>query len=332
MQGTAQAVVLGLVNGAGQVSASVQRLTGNSVSIVTYRQTLAAPVVCAGVGLHSGERVRLVLQPAPAGHGIVFKRSDLTDRDPIIEAKAHHVTGVRLGTTISNSDGASVATVEHLLAALAGLGVDDVLIDIDGPEVPVMDGSSAVFVELIRHVGLKSHGIARRAIQVLKPIVVGTEGRQARFMPSLSSVIEVDIDFEHQAVGRQSYAFEVTDRIFSEQIAAARTFGFKKDFDALLAAGLARGGSMDNAIVLDETGVANPDGLRFDDEFVRHKALDALGDIYLAGAPILGRYIASRPGHAINNEAVRALLDDPTAWTMVSLGEVEAEARLQVSR
>lgn len=294
---------------------------------MTYRHTLAAPVVCAGIGLHTGERVRLVLQPASAGAGIIFIRTDITDRENRIEARADAVSGVRLGTTISNSDGVSVATVEHLMAALAGLGVDDLMIEIDGPELPVMDGSSAPFVEMIDHVGLRAHAAPRRAIQVLKPVIVETEGRRASFLPAIRSVIEVEINFEHQTVGRQSCVFDVTPGVFSRDIAAARTFGFKRDYDALLAAGLAKGGSMDNAVVLDEDGVVNPDGLRFDDEFARHKALDALGDLYLAGAPIIGRYHAQRPGHAINNDAVRALLADRSAWKMVSMRDVPVEAR-----
>ena len=284
-----------------------------------YRQTLAAPAVCAGIGLHSGERVRLALQPATAGSGIVFIRSDITDRDNRIEVRADAVTAVRLGTTISNDQGVSVATVEHLMAALAGLGVDDVRIEIDGPELPVMDGSSAPFIALIDQVGLVEHAAPRRGIQVLKPVVVETEGRRASFLPALKPIIEVEIQFEHASVGRQSCLFEVAPGVFSREIAAARTFGFRKDYDALLAAGLARGGSMDNAVVLNDQGVENPDGLRFDDEFARHKALDALGDLYLAGAPIIGRYHATRPGHAINNQALRALLDDPTAWKWTAM-------------
>ena len=288
-------------------------------SIVINRQTLAAPVVCAGIGLHSGERVRLALQPALAGTGVIFIRSDVTDRDNRIEAKADSVSAVRLGTTISNGDGVSVATIEHLMAAFAGLGVDDVLVDIDGPELPVMDGSSAPFVSLINRVGLQAHAVPRRAIQVLKPVTIETEGRYCSFMPALRPAIEVEIQFEHMAVGRQNCAFDISPKIFSDTIASARTFGFKRDYEALLEAGLARGGSMDNAIVLDETGVVNPEGLRYQNEFARHKALDALGDLYLAGAPIIGRYIAHRPGHAINNAALKALLADTSAWKMVSM-------------
>tara|TARA_R110000744_G_scaffold36034_6_gene83290 strand:+ start:30157 stop:30987 length:831 start_codon:yes stop_codon:yes gene_type:complete len=263
--------------------------------------------------------VRLVLKPASTGAGISFVRSDITDRDNRIAARAENVTTVRLGTTIANEAGASVATVEHLMAALAGLGVDDAIVEIDGPELPVMDGSSAPFVDLVNRVGLKRLAAPRRAIQVLKPVIVESEGRRASFLPALTSMIEVEINFEHSAVGNQTCTFEVTPEIFSTDIAAARTFGFRKDLDALLAAGLARGGSMENAVVLDDDGVANPEGLRFDDEFARHKALDALGDLYLAGAPIIGRYHAQRPGHAINNLALRALLADKSAWKMVTV-------------
>lgn len=285
------------------------------------RQTLAAAAVCSGIGLHSGERVRLVLKPAAPGTGIVFERTDLDGDNTRVEARATNVTTVRLGTTIANEAGVSVATVEHLMAALAALGVDDVLVEIDGPEVPIVDGSSAPFVDLIAQVGLKSSAAPRRAIRVLRSVSAEYQGRTATFMPSLTPVIDVEIDFPHPAVGRQRYAFDISADTFTGEVASARTFGFKRDVDALRAAGLARGGSMDNAVVLDESGVLNEEGLRFADEFARHKALDALGDLALAGAPILGRYQASQPGHALNNVAVRALLADESAWKMVTLSE-----------
>ena len=288
------------------------------------RQTLASAAVCSGIGLHSGERVRLVLKPAAPGTGIVFERTDLDTADNRVEAKATNVTTVRLGTTIANEAGVSVATVEHLMAALAALGVDDVLIEIDGPEVPIVDGSSAPFVDLIAQVGLKATAMPRRAIRVLKAVSAEFQGRTATFMPSLRPVIDVEIDFPHPSVGRQHYAFDISAETFTGEVASARTFGFKRDVEALRAAGLARGGSMDNAVVLDESGVLNEEGLRFADEFARHKALDALGDLALAGAPILGRYQASQPGHALNNVAVRALLADETAWKMVTLSEALA--------
>jgi UDP-3-O-[3-hydroxymyristoyl] N-acetylglucosamine deacetylase len=268
----------------------------------------------------------MVLQPASAGAGILFVRSDISDRNNRIAARAENVNEVRLGTTITNDDGVSIATVEHLMAALAGLGVDDAIIEVEGPEVPVMDGSSAPFVKLIRQVGLKSHAMPRRAIQVLRPVMVDVDERSAGFLPALKPSIEIEISFEHAAVGRQSCAFDIAPDIFSDDIASARTFGFRKDYEALLAAGLARGGSMENAVVLDDDGIVNPEGLRFKDEFVRHKALDALGDIALAGAPIIGCYRAARPGHAINNAAVRALLADKSSWKWVNMRDVEAGA------
>lgn len=288
------------------------------------RQTLASAAVCSGIGLHSGERVRLVLKPAAPGTGIVFERTDLDTVDNRVEAKATNVTTVRLGTTIANEAGVSVATVEHLMAALAALGVDDALIEIDGPEIPIVDGSSAPFVDLIAQVGLKASAMPRRAIRVLKAVSAEFQGRTATFMPSLRPVIDVEIDFPHPSVGRQRYAFDISAETFTGEVASARTFGFKRDVEALRAAGLARGGSMDNAVVLDESGILNEEGLRFADEFARHKALDALGDLALAGAPILGRYQASQPGHALNNVAVRALLADETAWKMVTLSEALA--------
>lgn len=288
------------------------------------RQTLASAAVCSGIGLHSGERVRLVLKPATPGTGIVFVRTDLGGDDNRVEAKATNVTTVRLGTTIANEAGVSVATVEHLMAALAALEIDDALIEIDGPEVPIVDGSSAPFVDLIAQVGLKASAMPRRAIRVLKAVSAEFQGRTATFMPSLRPVIDVEIDFPHPSVGRQRYAFDISAETFTGEVASARTFGFKRDVEALRAAGLARGGSMDNAVVLDESGILNEEGLRFADEFARHKALDALGDLALAGAPILGRYQASQPGHALNNVAVRALLADEMAWKMVTLSEALA--------
>lgn len=288
------------------------------------RQTLASAAVCSGIGLHSGERVRLVLKPAAPGTGIVFERTDIDTAENRVEAKATNVTTVRLGTTIANEAGVTVATVEHLMAALAALGVDDALIEIDGPEIPIVDGSSAPFVDLIAQVGLKASAMPRRAIRVLKAVSAEYQGRTATFMPSLRPVIDVEIDFPHPSVGRQRYAFDISAETFAGEVASARTFGFKRDVEALRAAGLARGGSMDNAVVLDESGILNEEGLRFADEFARHKALDALGDLALAGAPILGRYQASQPGHALNNVAVRALLADESAWKMVTLSEALA--------
>lgn len=289
---------------------------------MTERTTLAQAAVCAGIGLHTGARVRMVLKPAQAGTGIVFERTDLDCADRKIPARFDLVRSTDLGTTIVNADGASVSTVEHLMAAFAGLGVDDVLVELHGPEVPAMDGSSMPFIELLEHTGLKTQPAPRRAIRVLKPVEVSLGGRTAVFLPSLQPAIDVSIDFDNAVIGRQQYRFEVTPARFRDEIAAARTFGFRREYETLVKAGLARGGSMENAIVLDDDGVANPEGLRFADEFVRHKILDAVGDLYLAGAPILGLYQASRPGHGINNVAVRALIADTAAWKWVTMSEI----------
>lgn len=289
---------------------------------MTERTTLAQAAVCAGIGLHTGARVRMVLKPAAAGTGIVFERTDGDHADRQIPARYDLVRSTDLGTTIVNEAGASVSTVEHVMAAFAGLGVDDVIVELHGPEVPAMDGSSLPFIELIEHAGLKTQPVPRRAIRVLKPVEVSLGGRTAVFLPSVQPAIDVSIDFDNAVIGRQQYRFEVSPAGFRSDIAAARTFGFRREYETLLKAGLARGGSMENAIVLDEDGVANPEGLRFADEFVRHKVLDALGDLYLAGAPILGLYQASRPGHGINNVAVRALMADTSAWKWVMMSEI----------
>lgn len=286
------------------------------------RTTLAAPAVCAGIGLHTGARVRMALKPASAGSGIIFLRADLDLPDTQIPARHDIVRSTDLGTTLVNEDGASVSTVEHLMAAFAGLGIDDLVVELDGPEIPAMDGSSAPFVDLMLRAGLKTHPVPRRAIQVLKPIEVEDGGRRAVFLPALKPAIDVEIEFSDPTIGHQHYAFEVTPEAFCQAVAPARTFGFRRDLDMMLKNGLARGGSMENAIVVEDDGVANPEGLRFADEFVRHKALDALGDLYLAGSPILGLYRASRPGHGLNSLALKTLLADTSAWSYVSMRDV----------
>lgn len=263
--------------------------------------------------------MRMAMKPASVGTGIVFERSDLELDDRRIPARRDYVRSTDLGTTLVNEAGASAATVEHLMAAFAGLGVDDVIVELDGPEVPAMDGSSAPFVDLILRAGLKTTAAPRKAIKILKPVEVEDGARRAVLLPSLKPAIDVEIDFEDPAIGRQHFYFEVTRETFADLVAPARTFGFRRDLNALLMAGLARGGSMENAVVLDDEGVANPEGLRFADEFVRHKALDALGDLYLAGAPILGLYRATRPGHGLNARALSALFADDTAWCWETL-------------
>ena len=281
-----------------------------------YQQTIQCPVVCAGIGVHSGERARLVMKPAPVGSGIRFRRTDIADRDNLIIARGDHVTEVTLGTTLRNGEGVSVATVEHLLAACAGVGIDNLLIEIDGPEVPIMDGSAAVYCELFLSAGLREQSAMRRRIRILETVEVGEGNKWARLAPSADDylTIRAKIEFESRAIGTQQMALRLLPGMFARDIAFARTFGFARDVEKLKSMGLARGGSLDNAVVLDGDMIVNPEGLRSSDEFIRHKILDAVGDLMLAGAPIAGTYEARQPGHALNNLLVRALLDAPHAW------------------
>lgn len=282
---------------------------------VEYQNTLKTTVICAGIGVHSGARARMVIKPADVNTGIRFRRTDLEAPADIL-ARGDHVTEVQLGTTLTNELGQSVATVEHFLAACAGMGLDNILIEIDGPEVPIMDGSSSVFCELFQNAGLKAQTALRRRIRILDTVEVRDGVKWARLSPSADNVLtlKAKIEFETKAIGTQQMAMRLMPGLFARDIAFARTFGFARDVETLKAMGLARGGSLDNAVVIDGDQVINPEGLRSDDEFIRHKLLDAVGDLMLAGAPIAGLYEARQPGHAMNNKLVRALLEQPEAW------------------
>lgn len=285
---------------------------------MTYQTTLSGPALCAGVGLHTGERARLAFKPAEANTGIVFVRTDVSSAERVIIADGRHVTTTQLGTTLANEDGVSVSTVEHLVAACAGVGLDNVIVEIDGPEVPIMDGSSTLYCQLLMQAGLRQLPALRRRIRILKPVEVRDGGKYARLVPSEVAggpmEMRIRIDFPSAAIGEQVCRFTLSPGAFSESLAFARTFGFANDVEKLQAMGLARGGSMENAIVLDGDNILNPEGLRADDEFVRHKMLDAVGDLHLAGAFIEGIFEADQPGHAINNRLVRALFDNRDAW------------------
>lgn len=295
------------------------------MSQIEHQSTLQDRVTCAGIGVHSGARARMTIKPAPSGSGIRFLRTDLTGT-AAISAHADIVTDLQLGTTLSGGDGASVATVEHFMAACAGLGLDNLLVEIDGPEVPIMDGSSAVFCELMLGVGIKRQSGLRRRIRILDTIEVRDGVKLARLSPSADKVLTLSakIEFETEAIGTQQMSMRMAPGLFARDIAFARTFGFVRDVEALKKIGLARGGSLDNAIVIDGDVIMNPEGLRSDDEFIRHKLLDAVGDLYLAGAPIAGYYQAHQPGHAMNNRLVRALLEQPESWCWET-DEVEPE-------
>lgn len=291
------------------------------------QQTIERPAVCAGIGVHSGEKARLVLKPAPVGTGVVFRRTDLDAIDITIHAHADAVSDTRLGTTLTNEAGVSVAVVEHLMAALAGMGIDNLIIDIDGPEVPIMDGSSAVFCELLLQAGLKKQSAPRRRIRILEPVEIVDGPKRATLSPSDDSVLTLRarIEYDDSIIGIQQMALRLAPGMFARDLAFARTYGFARDVEMLRANGLARGGSLDNAVVLEDGAVMNPEGLRAEDEFVRHKMLDAVGDLMLAGAPIAGSYDAVQPGHALNNALVRKLLATPAAWCWETDADIEAQ-------
>jgi UDP-3-O-[3-hydroxymyristoyl] N-acetylglucosamine deacetylase len=257
-----------------------------------------------------------VLKPAPAGTGVVFRRTDIQGPNTTIPADAEQVTDTQLGTTLTNENGVSVAVVEHLMAALAGMGIDNLLIEIDGPEVPIMDGSSAVYCELLLQAGLKQQSAPRRRIRILETIEIEDGPKRARLSPSEDKLLTLNarIEYDDTVIGVQEMTLQLAPGMFARDLAFARTYGFARDVDMLRSMGLARGGSLENAVVVDDGEIMNPEGLRSEDEFVRHKMLDAVGDLMLAGAPIAGIYEAVQPGHSINNLLVRKLLETPSAW------------------
>lgn len=283
------------------------------------QHTLKSAITLQGVGLHSGHNVTLTLHPAQADHGIIFVRTDVTGRDNVIPALWNNVVDTRLCTVIGNKDKVTVGTIEHLMAALRGCGVDNVRIELDGPEVPVMDGSSAPFVTRIDDVGTATLAAPRRGIKVLKEIMIEEDGKRVRLSPAKGSIFGGQIEFPNAAIGKQFFETRLVNGNFRHDLAEARTFGFLKEVEALRAAGLALGGSLDNAIVLDEGRVMNKEGLRFHNEFIRHKLLDAVGDLFLAGGPIIGAYEGFRSGHALNNAILRKLFSTEGAWMPIDL-------------
>lgn len=290
------------------------------------QRTLRNSIHCRGIALHSGVECSLTLKPAGINHGVVFKRSDITDRDAMVAARWDRVTSTVLSTTISNDDGVSVSTVEHLMAALAGCEIDNVLIVIDGPEVPIMDGSSAPFVMLLECAGAAHQEAPRRALKVLRPIRVGDDDCHITILPASAFSIDFEIDFNSAAVTEHALDIRLVNGTFNESISRARTFGFLEDVDRMRAAGLGLGGSLDNVVVVDGPDILNEEGLRFEDEFVRHKILDCVGDLYLAGGPMLARVNAYKSGHAFNNKVLRALFADQDAWEWVTLSEARVAA------
>jgi UDP-3-O-[3-hydroxymyristoyl] N-acetylglucosamine deacetylase len=268
----------------------------------------------------------MTLLPAPADHGIVFRRTDVS-ADAAIPALWHAVVETRHCTVIGNRAGITVSTVEHLMAAFAGAGVDNALVTLDGPEVPIMDGSAAPFMFLIDCAGVVEQDAPRRAIKILKPVMIADGGRIAALSPAASFSISFEIDFDNEAVARQECFFQIGAGTFKAEISRARTFGFLDQVDEMRAAGLALGGSLENAVVVAGSRVLNKDGLRYDNEFVRHKVLDCIGDLYLAGAPLLGHFRGVRSGHRFNHLLLKALMSDRQAWSWADLPVGETARR-----
>jgi len=288
---------------------------------VLRQRTVKAPVRTAGVGLHSGQRVELNLRPAPPDTGIVFRRVDLPEAVEI-PADAHRVNDTRMASTLTAATDAQVrvATVEHLMSALAGLGIDNLHVDVTAAEIPILDGSAGSFVWLLQSTGMVEQAAPKRFIRVLQPVEVRDGDKWARLDPHFGYKLRFSIEFDHPAIDATVQEVEVdfaTDS-YLDQIARARTFGFMHDVEALRSHGLAQGGSMGNAIVMDERRILNSDGLRSPDEFVKHKILDAIGDLYLVGHPLLAAYSAHKSGHALNNALLRALLARTEAWELAT--------------
>lgn len=271
------------------------------------------------MGVHTGQRVRLAIRPAPTGTGIVFVRTDITDRDNRIVVSGDAVVDARLNTMIENAAGVRLSTIEHLMAAFCALGVSNAVVEVDGPELPILDGSALQFVQLLDRAGFRRQSMPVRYIEILEPIHVTDGDKHAALYPCDRYEMRFEIDFPSAVIGNQVVDFVVDEQTFRDEIMSARTFGFAHEVEALRQAGLARGGSLENAVVIDGDEILNPGGLRMEREFVRHKALDAIGDLYVLGAPLLGRYEGYKAGHAVNNLLVRALLAAPHAWREVTL-------------
>ena len=287
-----------------------------------HQRTLNKPISAAGVGLHTGQRVEMTLRPASEDIGIRFRRLDIHPAQEI-QANAHNVTDTKLGTTITQND-ASIMTVEHLLAAFSGLGIDNAYVDIHGPEVPIMDGSAASFILLVELAGIKEQKAPKKFLRIKKNVRVEENGKFAEFKPYNGYRLNFQIEFEHPMIQNKltEFTFDFSTLNFLDQISRARTFGFLKEIETLRANNLALGGSLDNAIVLDDYRILNQDGLRFDDELVRHKILDAIGDLYLMGHILVGEFNGFKSGHELNNRLIRKLYADETAWEEVQESEI----------
>jgi UDP-3-O-[3-hydroxymyristoyl] N-acetylglucosamine deacetylase len=298
--------------------------------IVDYNQrTLMNEVGCTGIGLHTGEKVKIHLRPAPANSGIKFVRTDLKGH-PEVEVRFDNVFDTTLATTIG-TNGCKVSTIEHLMAAFFGLGIDNAVVELDGPEVPIMDGSAAPFVFLIKSGGVREQKSPKQFIIIKKPFKVDDGNRSVCIYPSKELKITYMIDFQHPLLRNQQYELTFSGRDFIREISTARTFGFMKDVETLKKNGFARGGSLDNAVVIDDFRIINEDGLRFDDEFVRHKILDFIGDISIVGSPIIGHFVIKKSGHFLNQHMLRKLMESKKHWKVMTFKTLEECSKTNVT-
>jgi UDP-3-O-[3-hydroxymyristoyl] N-acetylglucosamine deacetylase len=289
------------------------------MTIPIFQRTLGKNVHFSGIGLHSGKKVHLTLKPAPMNHGIKFVRTDLPD-NPTIPARFNCVVDTSLATVIG-ADGVIVSTIEHLMACLAGLSIDNVVVELNSYEVPVMDGSAGPFTRMIMKAGLQEQAALRHFFVLKEPIELEQDGKFVGAYPNTTFKITCNIDFAHPLIQQQSFAIEVEDHIFKREISRARTFGFLHEVEYMKRYGLARGGSLDNAVVIDENGILNEDGLRYKDEFVRHKLLDCIGDFSLLGMPILAHIVTRKSGHAFNHAFLENFFKNKTSWQTLTLDE-----------
>ncbi len=290
--------------------------------VISRQTTISNKVSCQGVGLHSGKQVVMNIFPATAGSGIIFKRTDVVAAKSLIPARFDAVCQTNLGTTIRNEHDVTIATIEHLMAALWGVGIDNALIELDGPEVPIMDGSSEPFVFMLECAGITYLAAPRRILRILKTVEVHDGDSHASISPNKEGdcgmMLNIEIDFNHAVIGKQMAEYDFRDVTFKQSVSRARTFGFEHEVSALRSMGLALGGSLDNAVVVGKDSILNQEGLRYSDEFVRHKALDCVGDLFLAGARMDGIVTVTRPGHAVNNRLLHALFADDSAYIIES--------------
>ncbi|UCE90228.1 MAG: UDP-3-O-acyl-N-acetylglucosamine deacetylase [Pseudomonadota bacterium] len=298
-------------------------MSNNAGKHNVMQKTLRQAITYVGVGLHSGRKLSMTVRPGEADSGVYFLRKDVAAGEGLIAARWYNVVPSELSTVIRNEHGVTVATVEHLLAALRGCGVDNAVVELDGPEVPIMDGSSEPFVSMIERVGTVSQDAPRKAIWIQKPLAVRDGDKFAILMPDTISRITVAIEFDHQAIGAQTMSVALVNEAFRRDVARARTFGFAEQVENLKSQGLILGGSLRNAVLVDGDRIVNEEGLRYDNEFVRHKVLDCLGDLSLAGVQIIGHLYAYKPGHQLNTAVVKEVFEQRDAWSYLAVDELD---------